>query len=85
MELIPPLATCSLPSTLTCKDLALIEALDAASFSQVIAARNNLVKLQSGCEYKNLTASLSCLSFHEKVDHATDPLRSVLDISLVTT
>ena len=59
MELIPLLAICSLLSTLTCKDLALIEALDAASFSQVIAARNNLVKSQSGCEYKNQTESLN--------------------------
>ena len=44
---------------LTCNDLALIDARDAASFSQVIAAFNNLVKSQSGCEYKNQTESLS--------------------------
>ena len=48
MELIPVLATSVFSLVSTCIDLALVEALETALFSQVVAALSNVLKSQPG-------------------------------------
>ena len=59
IELIPSLATSVFSFVSIYIAFALVNALETASFSQVIVALSSLFKSQPGWEYKNLTESLS--------------------------